>query len=196
MSTDTVPQLDPAEWDDYSLRLLARTYRVLRLFFGYTDKVALPCGETPESVVEKLVRAYVTGKRKINPKYPVYGQLCRAMKSRLWGLHQRKENKLTDSDEDEATENVADAALTPAESAEDQDACNAIFGALLAHPKVIKSADLTKLVRAFALGKSDENELSAEIGLPITRIYQLRRELREIRPAISAKLKKEGVLLA
>jgi len=79
---------------------------------------------------------------------------------------------------------------------EDQDACNAIFGALLSHPKVIKSPDLTKLVRAFALGKNDEDELSTETGLPITRIYQLRRELREIRPTISAKLKKEGVMLA
>jgi hypothetical protein len=174
--------------------LLGWTYRVLKISYYYAANPALPRGETPEGIVEKLVQAYLDGTRKINPEVPLELQLRNAVRSRLSALHRCKEAKTTSAAFQEMAANVELEAPSPSQLAEVNDSRDMIFNLLRTHPKVLKSLHLRRVVDAFARGIEDEDELAKATKLPISRIYELRKQLREIYPVIRLKLQREGVL--
>jgi hypothetical protein len=190
MERSELETLKNQDWDTISLRLLEWTYRILRIHYGCTAMTALPCGETPEKIVDDLIRAYFQGVRRVNPAHPLEVQLRRGVRSRLWAIHRRKEAKETEPVETDETQELSDTAPTPAGETESDDACKTIFELLLAHPKVQKSEDLSLLVMAFQDGVEDEKDLATATGLTVARIYQLKRELRVIYPTIKSKLQK------
>lgn len=191
------PHLDYLETQQERLALLMLRHctNVATFRYGWSPSHPLPEGKDPEQVVDEVLRAYLTGKRNLSPDWPVEAQLKRGIESRLWALHQRLGSKAISFDRlSPGVDGIeADGPSTDFEAAVNHDT-QILFHLLRQTPDVQDCAELQAIVTAVERGSDDPLSQSERTGLPITRIYELRRRLKSILPAVLSDFNKGAAL--
>ena len=191
MNDDAMSKLGAVDWDDAAPRLLEFARRWAAGLYYWEQGTALPNGMSIEDVVKDAVAAFARGERKFNPRFEVMVQLKGAIRSILWNIHKRKGAGLTSSEEPAFFEARLDATLDPAAKTESEDFCRVFLQSLAADKQVQSHRDLLAVVKAYENGAESVEELAEHTGLPVQRIYELRRQMREIAAKVLKKLSRK-----
>lgn len=191
MNDDAMSKLGAVDWDDAAPRLLEFARRWAAGVYNWEAGTALPNGMSIEDVAKDAVAAFARGERKFNPRFDVVVQLKGAIRSILWNIHKRKGVNLTSSEEPAFFEAQFDAALNPAAKTESEDFCRTFLQSLAADKQVQNSPDLLAIVKAYERGAESVEDLVEQTGLPVQRIYELRRQMREIAGKVLRKVSRK-----
>lgn len=191
MDDDAMSKLAAVDWDDAAPRLLEFARRWAAGLYSWCEGTSLPNGMSIEDVVKDAVAAFARGERTFNPRFETMVQLKGAIRSILWNIHKRKATGLTTSEDPGFFETQLDAALDPAAKAESEDFCRAFLEGLAGDRQVGNSSELLAIVKAYERGAESVEELVEQTGLPVQRIYELRRQMREIAAKVLRKLSRK-----
>ena len=183
-----IMKLRSLDWDDISQRVLVYARYWAKTHYFWTEGNPLPEEKTPEDIAKEAISAFWEGLRRLNPKYAVLVQIKGAVRSILWNLHAKKESKLTSSAEPDFFDERLDHRPSPSEELETKDYEQAIFSALLEHERIARSKELQRFVKAFHDGAVSVDDVARATGIAVKRIYQLRREVKEIAAEVIATI--------
>src|SRR5258708_23031653 len=180
MDEDAISKLSAVDWDETAPRLLEFARRWAANVYGWQGGTTLPNGMGIEDVAKDAVAAFATGERKLNPRFEIAVQLKGAVRSILWKIHRKSGDKLTSAESPEFFDGQSAEALDPAAKLTSEDFCRKFIEPLSADEKVTRSAELLSTVKAYADGAESVEDVAAKTGLPIKRVYELRRDLKEV----------------
>jgi hypothetical protein len=182
-----------ADWQSVGLRLLVFARYWAKAHYGWYEGKPMPGGNTPEDVVCEVYAAFHCGDRHFNDSDAMWIQLKRAVKSQLWNIHTLKKHKAVAIEDPEFFDPISDGKPTPEAELHTVEFYEKFFHALYADPRVVKSEDLRKLVKAFEDGAREVPDLIKESGLPPARVYEMRRVLKAVAETALNKLNRDGV---
>jgi len=191
MSDTELSHLRSLNWDDIGLRLLVFAKYWARTYYFWREGQSLPEGKIPEDIAKEAISAFWAGIRQWNPKYDVFVQLKNAVRSILSNLHKKKSSQVTAAQPPEILELHIDDKPDPASEVISEDYCKSIFEALYEHDKVLNSEELLMIVMAYEDGAESVDEVAQKTGLTQQRIYELRRQLKEMKQSVLDTLNKE-----
>jgi hypothetical protein len=180
LDQESLKRLHSLDWEDIGQRLLVYARYWAKTHYFWNQETPLPEQKVPEDIAKEAIGAFWEGTRQLNPKYPVITQLKGAVRSILWNLHAKKESKVTRIEGPEFFDERFDENPSPDDALESSDYERAIFEALFEHPRVARSNELRRLVKSFQDGAVSVDDAVTATGIQAKRIYQLRRELKEI----------------
>ncbi len=192
MKADALDRLAAVDWDDAAPRLLEFARRWAGALYGWQEGQMLPNGMGTEDVVKDAVAAFANGERTLNPDFEVVVQIKGAIRSILWNIHRRRSAELTRSHEPAFFDTQCDERLNPGSAAASEDFCRNFIHNLLRNGRIKASNELTAVVKAYAEGAESVDELVQASGLPKTRVYELRRELKHIAVEVLRTMNREG----
>ena len=195
MNEDSLSKLNGVDWDDAAPRLLAFARRWAASLYGWHGEATLPNGMGVEDVVKEAVAAFARGERKLNDRFDTVVQLKGAIRSILWNIHKLKAAELTSSEVPAFFETQLDSTLDPSASAASEDFCRMFIQLLFLDGRVQKSPELLAIVKAYENGGESVEELVEITSLSASRIYELRRQLRDIASTILQKLNRKETAL-
>jgi len=166
--------------------------------YGWSGEKMLPRGKDPETIVEDVIRKYIEGERNFSTQHSVEAQLKKGIQSWLSALHRSKDAKAASLDE--LAEVAGEELISSDEPRPDDIAANeldskVLFSLLLDSPAVKKSDDLQLLVMAIEDGANDAKAQATATEISIERIYELRKKLKSVVPALLAEFNKHPVQL-
>jgi hypothetical protein len=191
MSANAQQEFRKADWKVVGLRLLIFARYWAKTHYGWQEGQSLPKGKTPEDIAVEVYEAYCTGKRKLRPDVIMIVQLKSAVKSDLWNLHRLKDARLTSSEAPEFFEPYADGRPNPGEQVESEDFCRHFFERLYAETRVKKNAELVLMVKAVESGAVEVADFCEHTRLSEARVYELRRQLKDIAEKVLNNLRKD-----
>ena len=109
-----------------------------------------------------------------------------------WNLHQLKEGKLTRAEDPEFFEPMADGNPGPEAALRSEEFCERFFELLRADSRVKKNSELRRVIQALENGAQTVAELVTETELTTARVYELRRQLKEVAYAALNKMNRDG----
>ena len=180
MDEDAISKLSALDWDETAPRLLEFARRWAANVYGWQQGTTLPNGMGIEDVAKDAVAAFATGERKLNPRFEIAVQLKGAVRSILWKIHRKSGDRLTSAESPEFFDAQSAEALDPAEKVASEDFCRRFIERLSADEKITCSVKLLSTVKAYADGAESVEDVAEKTGLPIKRIYELRRHLKEV----------------
>ncbi len=192
MSEEELERLRSLDWNDLGLRLLVFTNYWAKTHYSWREGRPLAEGKSPEEIAKEAISAFWGSVRKWNPKYEVLTQLKGAVRSILWNLHNKKGSKFTAPEPPEFFDLHVETAPDPAAEAASEDYCKSIFEALYEQDAVLDSDELIMIVMAYEDGAESVEEVAEKTGLDKKRIYELRRQLKEMKQSVLDTLNKEG----
>ncbi len=188
MPSQNTERLNGVDWDDAAPRLILFARYWAQTHYLWQAGSPLPGGATPEDVAKEAIKAFAVGDRKLNANYEVFTQLKGAVRSILWNLHKKIDLALTDAHEPEFFEHHLDRRPDPASQADSNDYYRVLLERLKDEPRVRENHALALIVAAYADGAESVTEVSAKTKLPIARIYELRRQLKQVTEEVVHKL--------
>jgi hypothetical protein len=191
MSEEELERLRSLDWNDLGLRLLVFTKYWAKTHYFWTEGRPLAEGKSPEEIAKEAISAFWGSIRKWNPKYDVLIQLKGAVRSILWNLHKKKSSKLTAPEPPEFFDLNVDQKPDPAAEAASEDYCKSIFDALYQQDDVIDSDELIMIVMAYEDGAQSVDDVAQKTGFEKARIYELRRQLKDMKQRVLNTLDKE-----
>jgi len=180
-----------ADWKLVGLRLLVFARYWAKAHYGWCDGRLLPTSKTPEDVACEVYSAYARGERKFSSQAAMWVQLKSAVKSVLWNLHQLKEGKVTRAEDPEFFEPVADGNPGPEATLRSEEFCERFFDLLRADLRVKKNRGLNQMIQALEDGAQNVAEFVKETGITTSRVYELRRQLKEVAETALTKMNRE-----
>ncbi len=180
-----------ADWKMTGLRLLVFARYWAKAHYGWRDGSLLPRSKTPEDVACEVYVAFHRGQRRFSPEAPMWVQLKNAVKSILWNLHRSKEATITSAEEPEFFEPLADGNPGPEAALRSEEFCRHFFELLYADPRVRKNEALRKTVQALSDDAQNVEDFVRKTGLPTTRVYELRRQLKAVAESVLNKMNHE-----
>lgn len=190
--TSAEQEFRDADWKLVGLRLLVFARYWAKSHYGWYDGRLMPAGKTPEDVACEVYAAYSRGDRKFSPEASMWVQLKSATKSVLWNLHQLKEGKVTSTESPEFFDPVEDRNLGPEGALRSEEFCEHFFTLLYADLRVKKSGELKQIVEALEKGAQTVAEFVEETGITTARVYELRRQLKQVAELVLTKMNREG----
>ena len=181
-----------ANWESVGLRLLVFARYWAKAHYGWYDGEPMPGGNTPEDLVCEVYASFQRGDRHFNDTEGMWIQLKRAVKSLLWNIHTLKKHKAVAVEAPEFFDPISDEKPTPEAQLRTAEFYEDFFHALYADPRVVKSEDLRKTVKALENGAMDVCELVEETGLPVARVYEMRRVLKAVAETALTKMNRDG----
>ena len=191
MSEEELERLRSLDWTDLGLRLLVFTKYWAKTHYFWKEGRPLADGRSPEEIAKDAISAFWASVRKWNPKYDVLTQLKGAVRSILWNLHKKKGTKLTGPEAPEFFDLHFGKGPDPAEEAESEDYCKSIFEALYQHDTVLGNDELFMVVMAYEDGAESSDDVADKTGIAKKRIYELRRQLKDIQQSVLDTLNTE-----
>jgi hypothetical protein len=188
MHSQNTERLKSVDWNDAAPRLVLFARYWAETHYLWQAGTSLPGGGTPEDVAKEAIKAFAAGDRKLNANYEVFTQLKGAIRSILWNLHKKIDLTLTDAHEPEYFENHLDRKPDPASEADSADYYRILLERLKDEPRVRGNHALALVVGAYADGAESVDDVSAQTKLSITRIYELRRQLKQVTEDVIHKL--------
>jgi hypothetical protein len=182
-----------ADWESVGLRLLVFARYWAKAHYGWYEGKAMPGGNTPEDVVCETYAAFQRGDRHFNDTDGMWIQLKRAVKSLLWNIHTLKKHKAVDIEDPEFFDPISDDRPNPEAELRTAEFNQKFFHAIKADPRVAKSDNLRKIVKAFEDGAREVPELIEDTGLTPARVYEMRRVLKAVAETALNKLNRDGV---
>ncbi len=180
MDEDAISKLSALDWDETAPRLLEFARRWAANVYGWQQGTTLPNGMGIEDVAKDAVAAFAPGERKLNPSFEIVVQLKGAVRSILWKIHRKSGDRLTSAASPEFFYAQSAEALNPAEKVASEDFCRRFIERLSADEKITCNVELLSTVKAYADGAESVEDVAEKTGLPIRRIYELRRQLKEV----------------
>lgn len=180
MDEDAISKLSALDWDETAPRLLEFARRWAANIYGWQEGTTLPNGMGIEDVAKDAVAAFATGERKLNPRFEIAVQLKGAIRSILWKIHRKSGDKHTSAEAPEFFDAQSAEVLDPAAKVASEDFCRRFIERLSADEKITCSVELLSTVKAYADGAESVEDVAEKTGLPIKRIYELRRHLKEV----------------
>jgi hypothetical protein len=175
-------------WEEISSRVL-RSALFLAAFYGWNADSSLPKGKSVEDLVMDAISDLFAKPERRNPDCSLVTQLKNMVRSKLWNLSQSPDEEV------ERSESMAEIALAkepgPGADIEVADQFSRALELLALHPKVKGKSDHELVLLAFYERIFDVAEIVEKTGLSRDRIYQVRRELRDVYPAIAAQLEEQ-----
>lgn len=190
MSKEELERLRSLDWNDLGLRLLVFTKYWAKTHYFWKAGQPLAEGKLPEEIAQEAISAFWASARTWNPKYDVLTQLKGAVRSILWNLHKKKSSKLSAPEAPEFFDLYADQGPDPAAEAASEDYCKSIFEALYEQEDVINSDELIMIVMAYEDGAESVDDVAKKTGFEKTRIYELRRQLKDMKQGVIDTLNK------
>lgn len=185
------------EQERLGLIMLRHCHIILRRRYGWSPGKVLPRGKDPETVVDDVIRKYLQGDRNFSANHSVEAQLKKGVESWLSAIHSSKDAATVSL---EAMTKATGQEVRSDQAQPDSDVMNShdtqvLFGFLLENSTVRKNEELQLLVMAIEDGADDPESQSAATDLPIGQIYELRKKLRAITPAVLDKFNQEPLKL-
>ncbi|MDB6026422.1 MAG: hypothetical protein JWM68_2645 [Verrucomicrobiales bacterium] len=195
-----------ANWQSVGLKLLVFARYWAKAYYGWYEGKPMPGGTTPEDVVCDVYAAFHRGLaeqnaqpngsgegvRHFNENDGMWIQLKRAVKSMLWNIHKTKKLRALEIEDPEFFDPISDEKPNPEQELKTSEFYETFFKALYADPRVIKSADLRKTVKSFENGATHVEEIVEDTGLPIARVYEMRRVLKAVAETALNKINRDG----
>jgi len=192
---EALGKLSAVDWDDAAPRLLEFARRWAANLYGWRSGTTLPNGMGIEDVVKDTVSAFATGDRKFNPRFEVVIQLKGAIRSILWKIYRKKADELTSTESPAFFDMQVDEALDPAAKVAGDDFCRRFIERLAADDKIKRSPELLGIVGAYADGAESVEDVAEKTGFPVKRIYELRRNVKEIAARVLESLNRKETVL-
>lgn len=179
--------------DDAKLRLLEEqapeVYMRLRRYIGrMTSARGLPSGYgNADEIIHEAIRRFLGGTRRWKPEelplIPYLTGIVRSMLSEKKGLYQRERSKPLGNvaaGVEPLPEVYESTLLSPEEANERWEAVKSI---------VKDDSEALTYIEAIRLGLKPD-EISAETGIPIERVYEIPRKLKKLGPIIDEALRR------
>jgi hypothetical protein len=179
MDDETRSKLSAVDWGETAPRLLEFARRWASGVYRWREGSTLPNGMGIEDVAKEAVAAFATGDRKLNPRFEITVQLKGAIRSILWRIYRKTGDKLTSAESPAFFDGQLEETPDPAARAASEDFCRSFIELLSADEKIAHNAELLNIVQAYAKGAESVEDVGEKTGLPIKRIYELRRHLKE-----------------
>lgn len=187
MSLEALDELRQQDWGSIFPRLI-RAAIVIAARYGWSPDRVLPKGGTIDDLVSATVREMFEQPQRRRSDVPLLTQLIGIVRQKLWNLSQSKDAEVCRPGDLDPMEHRPQ----HEERCDDGDEFQRAITLLLEVPKVKENPDMNLMVTAIGTGFFDPPEVARETGLPIERVYQLRRELNDIYPRIAAQLNEKG----
>lgn len=195
-----------ANWESVGLKLLVFARYWAKAHYGWYEGKPMPGGTTPEDVVCDVYAAFQRGLneqkvqvngagegvRHFNEDDGMWIQLKRAVKSVLWNTYKLKKLKAVEIEDPEFFDPISDEKPSPEAELRTAEFYEKFFEALYSDPRVMKSEDLRKTVKAFENGATDVDEIVEDSGLKIGRVYEMRRVLKVVAETALNKINRDG----
>jgi hypothetical protein len=174
-------------WDDIWPSVL-RSALILSARYGWTAASSLPNGKTVEDLIIEAINDLFAHPERRKPDVKIVTQLRNMVRSKLWNLSQSVDSDIERSGE--IGEVAVSAEQQPCEVVESKNSFDTAISLLAKHPKVKGKNDHELLLYALSDGADLEDvECIVDVtGLTRDRIYQVRRELRDIFPQIARQI--------
>ena len=195
MDEETLSKLSAVDWDQAAPRLLEFARRWASNVYGWRSGTTLPNGMGIEDVAKDAVSAFATGDRKLNPRFEVVVQLKGAVRSILWKIYRKKGDELTSAESPAFFDMQLDEALDPAAKVAGDDFCRRFIEQLAADEKVARSPELLGIVKAYADGAETVEDVAEKTRIPVKRVYELRRNLKEAAARILKSFNRKETVL-
>ena len=179
MNDEILSKLNSVDWDDAAPRLLGFACRWASSVYSWRSGTTLPNGMGIEDVVKDAISAFATGDRKLNPRFEIVVQLKGAIRSILWKIYRKKADELTNAESPAFFDMQLDDALDPAAKVAGDDFCRRFIEGLSADEKIAGSPELLGMVKAYANGAETVDDVAEKTRIPVKRVYELRRNLKE-----------------
>lgn len=191
MDEQKLNELKDQDWEVISAKVLASALYRARSY-GWTAASSLPNGKSVEGLVMEAILDLFKHPERRSSDCSLTKQLTNMVRSKLSNLANSKDSEVV------RTETIDEANFSPEqgphEKLETQDEFDRAVELLAAHPKVQGKSDHELVVLALADG-TDLHDVAVVVdatGLARERVYQIRRELREIYPNIKQQLQQGG----
>ena len=174
-------------WDDVWPRVL-RSALIVAGRYGWSAASSLPNGKTVEDLVIEAISELFAEPERRKPDVKTVTQLRNMVRSKLWNLSHSVDSDIERTGEIGAVAVSAD--RQPDEVVESREAFDKAISLLFEHPKVKGKEGHELMLIALSDGADPEDvaNIVEVTGLARDRVYQVRRELRDIYPQIAQQL--------
>lgn len=188
MDEDRLEKLRTLDWKGITAKVLkSALFRALR--YGWDANSSLPKGKSVEDLVLEAVADLWSDPSRIREDIAIETQLDGLVRHKLWNLSQAADEDVVRKD---AMEEVAvDHRKNGTHDVDVTDEFKRAIELLSMHPKVQGKPDHELVLSAILCGADSVDQIVSETGLPRERIYQIRRELRDLYPAVAKQLRSE-----
>ena len=190
MTEDEIEQFRKLDWEEVAAKVakvanFARSEARNR--YGWNG-AAMAKGSSPEDLACDAIAEFWQAPSRFPGTCELTTFLCGLVRHKLWNMSKWSETKTTRREEDLEALSGFDPTPSPDAAIETKDEFMAAIAMLSEHPSAKGKADHELVLTAMSCGSIGHAELAKDTGLPITRIYQVQRELNAIYPEIKRQL--------
>lgn len=187
MTEDEIERFRNLDWEEVAAKVANFARNEARNRYGWNG-AAMAKGSSPEDLACDAIAEFWQDSSRFPGTCELTTFLCGLVRHKLWNMSKWSETLTTRREEElEAVGGFAQTA-SPDAATEAKDEFMSAIAMLSEHPSVKGKADHELVLTAMSCGSIGHAELAKDTGLPITRIYQVQRELNAIYPAIKRKL--------
>ena len=188
MDEDRLEKLRTLDWKAITAKVL-KSALFRSLLYGWDVNSSLPKGKSVEDLVLEAVADLWSDPSRIREDIAIEKQLDGMVRHKLWNLSQAADEDVVRKD---AMEEVAiDHRKNDTHQVDVTDEFERAIELLSVHPKVQGKPEHELVLSAISCGADSVDQIVSETGLPRERIYQIRREFRDLYPAIAKQLRSE-----
>jgi len=189
MDQNSLEQLRTLDWEAITVKVL-KSALFRALLYGWAANSSLPNGKSVEDVVLEAVSELWADPSRIRKDLAIETQLGGMVRSKLWNLSQSADEDVVRTD---AMEEIAiDNRKNDSDAVDVKNEFDRAIELLSVHPKVNGKSEHKLVLTAISCGAEDDiDRIVSETEIPRDRVYQIRRELRVLYPAIASQLKNE-----
>lgn len=187
MTEDKIEQLRKLDWEEIAAKVANFARSEARNCYGW-DGSAMAKGSSPEDLACDSIAEFWQDTSRCPATCKLTTFLCGLVRHKLWNMSKWKEKRTTRREED--LEKLGGFAQTssPDSTIETKNDFMTAITMLSEHPSAKGKPDHELVLTALSCGSFGHTELAKDTGLPITRIYQVQRELNAIYPDIKRKM--------
>lgn len=188
MNEEGLHELRGQDWGAIGAKVL-KTALCLAARYGWNAASSLPNGKSVEDLVLEAIAEIWANPGRIRRDLALTTQLTGIVRSKLWNLSQSADEDVARPDEFETV--AVDGHKSSEAVVEDSDECARALELLSQHQKINGKDDHELVLTAISCGAWEVDDIVKETQLPRERVYQVRREIRELFPLIAGQLRNE-----
>ena len=187
MTEEKMEQFRDLDWEEIAAKVANFARSEARNRYGWNG-AAMVKGSSPEDIACDAIAEFWEDPSRFPGTCELTTFLCGLVRHKLWNMSKWSETQTTRREDDlEAVGGFAQTA-SPDVAIETKDDFMTAITMLSEHPSAKGKPDHELVLTAMSCGSMGHAELAKDTGLPITRIYQVQRELNAIYPDIKRKL--------
>lgn len=188
MNENGLEELRGQDWGAIAPKVL-KTALCIAARYGWNASSSLPNGKSVEDLVLEAIADVWADPSRIRRDLALTTQLTGMVRSKLWNLSQSADEKVARPEEFEKV--AIDRERPGEEVVDDGDECARAVELLSQHQKIKGKEDHELVLAAISCGMWEVADIVKETQLARDRVYQVRREIRELFPQIAEQLRNE-----